>query len=388
MCVRTPLTEDETDCITETVQGIPLVPRPSRRRLGEREQVDYAEHRRSWIEWALTMGKDPQKVNGYSESTMGNRAARVDQFFRWLWNQGDGYTTVVEHEDGDGYLRELAFGDTSQQNKSNAMKALKTYFGWLHHERGKDEWEPEMTFSTPNRQDASGDALDRSERKLIREAALEYGSVPHYNSIDVDERDRWKVYLARRFDKAKGEVTLDDWDRANGWKYPSLVWVSLDAALRPIEVANATLDWVDLDRGRLVIPKEDDAKARNEDDRRRWTPVLTDRTVEALRRWIEQRACYDVYEGRDELWLTKYGNTYDSRNLSYLMDELCELADIDTSNRSVSWYSIRRGTITELIDASDLSTAAEQVRHRDIRSTRRYDQAPEHRRREALEKLE
>jgi integrase len=332
------------------------------------------------------MGKNPEQFDGYSSSTMESRAARVDRFFRWLWAERDGYTTVASPDDADEYLKELAFEDASQEHKSNTMKALQTYFEWRHDERGGDEWEPERTFGSPNRQASSGDALSRGERRWFREAAMEYGSIPHYNAVSPDERDRWTTYLAQRFEKPKDDVTRDDWERANDWKYASLVWTSLDAALRPVEVERATVDWVDLDRGRLVIPKDDAAKTDGEG--RVWTPVLTDRTVEALRRWIEQRSCYDRYEGRDELWLTKYGNPYDSGNLAHLSRELCSIADIETTDRDVSWYSIRRGTITELIDASDLSTAAEQARHSDIRSTRRYDQAPEHRRRDALEQIE
>jgi hypothetical protein len=67
--------------VTETVEGIPLVPQPSRKVLNPREQVDYAEHRRDWLRWTLSMGKDTNHFNGYSTSTMKSRAARVDRFF-------------------------------------------------------------------------------------------------------------------------------------------------------------------------------------------------------------------------------------------------------------------------------------------------------------------
>jgi hypothetical protein len=215
-------TVDTSTDVIEKVDGIPLVPQPSQKQLGAREQVDYAEHRRDWIQWTLTMGKEPDKCEGYSTATMKSHAASIDRFFRWLWCDR-GCTTVVTTDDADNRLKELAFDDASQNHKLNAMKALKTYLKWRHQERGSEQWEPAFTFSQPNRRDSSGDALSRGERTLIREAALEYGSIPHYNAVDVDERDRWKTYLAQRFEKPKSSVTLDDWERANVWKYPSLM---------------------------------------------------------------------------------------------------------------------------------------------------------------------
>jgi site-specific recombinase XerD len=69
------------------------------------------------------------------------------------------------------------------------------------------------------------------------------------------------------------------------------------------------------------------------------------------------------------------------------MDRLCEEAGIDTENRDVAWYSIRRGLATALIDEADLSTAREQLRHNNLATTARYDQTPPERRRDALDRL-
>jgi integrase len=305
---------------------------------------------------------------------------------RWVW-ETEGYTTQVTHDHADGYLREIAVADHTQEHKLNVVKSLEMLFAWLEHERGYDEYEPAMEFSQPQRRDTTGDAFDRRERRQIREAALSYGSIPHYSAVTPAERDTWKAYLARRFEKPKSDVGLDDWERANGWKYPSLVWCSLDAALRPIEVERAKLSWLDLDRQRLVIPKEDDVKTKRADRAREWTVALTERTTESLRRWVRQRACYEKYDDTEALWLTRYGNPYGSSSLKRLVTTLCDIAGIETANRKVSWYSIRRGTVTEIVEESDLSTAAEQVRHVDIRSTARYDQVSDRRRREVLERL-
>lgn len=60
--------------------------------------------------------------------------------------------------------------------------------------------------------------LTIEERKKIREAALEYGSVPAYNGLTPEGRDKWKAHLAQRFDKLKSDISKSDWNRANGWK--------------------------------------------------------------------------------------------------------------------------------------------------------------------------
>lgn len=93
----------------------------------------------------------------------------------------------------------------------------------------------------------------------IGEAALEHGSIPHYNSLMPEQRDRWRIHLAQRFGIPKSDIGLEDWERADSWKVPSLTW-SLDAGFRPIEVGRAKTGWVVLDNGILRIPREDSSK--------------------------------------------------------------------------------------------------------------------------------
>lgn len=128
----------------------------------------------------------------------------------------------------------LAHRDVSGIHKRNCQKALKMQYKWLHHERGLGEWDPEFTF-TAERNTQPRDFLTLDERRAIQDAALEYGSIPSYNNLTPAERDRWKAHLAQRFDKPKSQVSPDDWDRANDWKIPSLVFTSLDAGFRPVE---------------------------------------------------------------------------------------------------------------------------------------------------------
>lgn len=253
-------------------------------------------------------------------------------------------------------------------------------FKWRHHKFGDELWKPDRFFETYDGQPR--DYLTLQERQKIREAALEYGAIPGYNDLSPEQRDRWKAYLAQRFGKPKSEVSPSDWDRANGWKVPSLVSTSLDAGLRPVEVERVKVSWVDTGNSVLRIPYAEAAKSRDN-----WVAALSDRTVLFLTRWLEERDNYSRYEGRDELWLTKHGNPYQSQSLRHLLRRLCEVAGIETENRQMSWYAIRHSTGTYMTREEDLKAAAAQLRHKSISSTMRYDQAPLEDRKDALERM-
>ena len=160
-------------------------------------------------------------------------------------------------------MRNLAYGDTSQDNKASHMKAIKMLFRWRKWEAGGEEWEPEVHFSTDSSTTNPRDYFTVEERQELREAVLEYGSIPAYNSLSPDERDRWKIHLAQRFEKPKSSVSVSDFDRANSWKIPSLLWVTLDAGFRPVEVERATVHWVDVSNNILRIPKEESSKNKD-----------------------------------------------------------------------------------------------------------------------------
>jgi site-specific recombinase XerD len=368
--------------MTAQIKGIPLVPNGTETYLNERQLEDYKHHRKEWITWCLTQGKSPQTGTGYSLSTMDVRHYRVNDFYEWVWEQR-GYTLSISHDDADEYTRKIALSDSASSTKAHIQKALHTLYRWREHKYDEPAWEPELTFTASGGADSDGDYLTKQERRDIREASLEYGTIPNYNSCTPSERDRYKAYLASRFTIPKDDVGLEHWERANGWKIPSLVSTSLDTGLRPIEVERAVVDWVDTDAGVLRISREQSSKG---DDA--WAPVISSRSADLLERWLEQRDAIEAYDGTEAIWLTTKGNPYTSRSLSYLIDQLCEIAGIETTNRQVTWYSIRRGLATGLIDEADLSTAREQLRHKNIETTARYDQSPPERRREALEKLE
>ncbi len=362
--------------------GIPLVPEPTAVQLAEREITDYAEHRRAYIKWVLNFGKDPESAEGYAKSTARIRFSRTDQFYRWVWEQEGHYTTAVTHEHADAYMKELAYSDKSQDHKANTMKTLKTLFRWRAWEFGEEEWEPEITFSNDSSTTNPKDYLTVEERQKVREAALQYGSVPSYTTLSPEERDEWKAHLAQRFGKSKDEIKREDFDNANGWKYPSLVWTALDTGLRPIEVERATIRWVDTENRVLRIPKDESSK--NVDN---WIVSLSDRTASALERWLAERKQYEKYAENNKLWLTRYGNPYESHSLSHILDRVCAIANISTESRDLSWYSIRHSVGTYMAREEGLAAAQEQLRHKSSETTLRYDHAPAEDRRDALNKM-
>lgn len=72
---------------TSPLEEITVVPAPTEKRLNQRQLVDYRAQREDCLEWLLTFGKEPQKADGYAVSTVSVRGYRMDQFYRWVWDQ-------------------------------------------------------------------------------------------------------------------------------------------------------------------------------------------------------------------------------------------------------------------------------------------------------------
>ncbi|WP_424004182.1 tyrosine-type recombinase/integrase [Haloarcula salina] len=362
---------------------IPTVTGPVEDRLSPRKLTDYKEYKENLLQWLSRLGKNPKRREGYADETVRNVTYHLDRFYRWKWDRDERYTISLTPDEADEYLEVLIMDeeDYSDSYIHTAQKCLKRVFKFWNANRGKNfDWESEYSFSV--NQHAPKDFLTRDERQAIREASLEMGSIPSYSSVDAEEKDRWNAYLAQRFEKSKEEITEEDWRRANGWKVPSIVGVSLDAGLRPIEVGRAKTYWVDIQNQLLRIPKEESSK--NEGN---WTVALSDRTTSCLERWLEEREAYDRYAETDALWLTKYGNPYGSHSLRRLLIRLCESAGIPHENRQMSWYTIRHSVGTYMTRAEDLAAAQAQLRHNSPRTTMKYDQAPVEERRDALDKM-
>lgn len=343
----------------EEIEGLKIINGPTRSRLSELQLVDYKEYKTQLMQWLLNEGKNPERAEGYASSTVRQVSQKTDRFYRWLWSERGSYTTGLESEDAAEFMDSLVYAeeDYSNSHLASFQKCLKRLFKWQAHKRGASaEWDPDRTFPQSSMQ--APDYLTLDERKTIREAALSYGSVPAYNGLTPKDRDRWRTHLAQRFGRPKSEIVMVDWERANGWKIPSLTWVSLDAGFRPVEIGRAKTSWVDLEKGILRIPREDSSKTEGN-----WSVSLRDRTVDLLEKWLAERETREKYDDSDRLWLTRNGKPYSMQSLNGLLDRVCETAEIPTEGRDVTWYSISHSVGTYMAreegQSATVSTAGE-----------------------------
>jgi integrase len=349
--------------------------------LNDKQLFDHRTKAEEFARWMLVFGKNPEQVEGYAKHTASRTMHRVGYFHRWTWEQEDEYVSFPTQEHAESYLQELAYDDYSAAHKAKCQQALKRYFRWRVHEYDHDEWEPEYTFST-NNSNQPRDFLSIQERRLLREAALEYRDMQYYQNYSPEERERMKPYIARRVDKPVDTLSRDDWNGLSSWKFTSLVWTSLDTGLRPIEVNRATTNWVDTENAVLRIPADESSKNRDN-----WVVSLRDDTAEALEEWLEERSYIPMYDDTDALWLTQKGGRYKSQSLSRLIKRLCDRAEIRYENRKMSWYSIRHSVGTWMTREEDLAAAQAQLRHKSPETTMKYDAAPPDDRRDALDKM-
>lgn len=275
----------------DTDRSIPVVPKSHDGVLTDKELVDYKDRRIRFLSWLFQVGKHPESAEGYSPYTVYSMAYRTARFDLWLWDQHDGYKHPPEAQDATAYMEHLAYSDKSQTAKGKAQEALQHYSKWLHHDDGHDEWVLEYSFDGSDGNHQPQDFLTREERRAIRQAALTEGNIPAYDSLTAEQRRGWRLYVSNALGKDYDDVTPEDWEQVDAWEVTSLVWVSLDAGLRPHEVRNARTEWVDTRNGVLRIPKDESSK--NEGN---WTVNLTDRTAQAVSRWLEEREMYARYE--------------------------------------------------------------------------------------------
>ena len=369
----------------ELREKYPVVTNPTRDQLTDKQLVDYEDFRLAFLYWLETAGKAPEHLgdSGFAEGVVKNTAYRTDLWLRWVWEEEEGYTLNIDHEHADDYLQYLAFERSVTTAHGRAVEsALKRYFKWIHWERGGELWEPVRGFPSQSSVTKPADFLTKDERGKIRDAALDYSSVPAYNDLSPEQRDRWKTHLAKKLRKKKKNIRPLDFERRRGWKIASLVGVSLDAGLRPSEVEVAHTGWLDLDNDRLLIPREDSRKNQNN-----WEVPLRSRTSKWLAEWVKERENYPEYDDTDLLWLPRENNPYSSQSLRSLIRRLCDKAGIDYENRKMSWYSLRHSVGTHMVSERDLKSAQEQLRHNSPRTTMQYDGAPADERRDALDRM-
>jgi len=190
----------------EKVEGVVLIYAPTGDYLNNRQCIAYEGHREKLIKWLATEGKDPVELEGYAYDTYYTYANIIDQLHRFVWDEEDHFTLDLDHDHADQYLKQVILNeDYSDSHRHNTMLALKAYFRF-----NDDEWNPEYKVTQGSSVSQPKDFLTKEERTALREAVLEYGSVPAYAGLSPRKRRKWKRYLARRFGKPMNEVTTED----------------------------------------------------------------------------------------------------------------------------------------------------------------------------------
>jgi len=333
-------------------------------------------------------GKSPHNGEGLAKKTIENYLSRCDQLYRAAWALEGEKTFQITHEMADRLEEALQQDQIVRSNgevyspssKRKFQNTLEKYFEF-RSENGGECWDPTYQFEESASRET--DYFRREERSKLREAAIEFDQLPHYSSVDPKERARIKRYLAQKIGLSKEEITRDVWNaHRESLKVPSLIFSALDAALRPTEVEESTTNWMRLDAQELHIPKDDSAKGREN-----WKVALTTATTRINKEWLKQRSSLSKYDGRDEIWLNRQANPYESKTLNDLLARLLKETDIQTDNRDLTWYSIRHSTGTYMTEVEGLGQASDQLRHKSINTTKRYDHSPVEARSDTLEDL-
>lgn len=326
--------------------------------------------RNEFYEWMCDEDK-----GGIREGTARNYINRLDQIQRKLWAEQDENDLILKPHHATFVVDLLKEDVITKQNgeeysgssKRKLVDVIRKYRAYQVSEYDNDDWEnwePQHEFHQST-YDGS-DTFDLEEFGALTEAAENYNVLPPYHSLSPSERDSIEARLAQQLGKPKSRVTRDDWEREdNGAKIPSLVMVAQDVGLPPVEIHRADVEWIDREAGVIRIPQSQSSKARPE------RPLtLADRTFEALEDWLVERERYDAYEGSSAIWLNNDGNRYTSKTLNALLRKLCTAADIETDDRRITWYSIRKTAGTYIREYDSLATASDVLRHTDQETTR------------------
>lgn len=347
----------------------------------------YHDFKETFLAWLQRTGKNVFKGTGYAEGTVKQTHYKLDRAFRWKWSHTGDLSTEFTPEEADTFCTYLVQQTPTDDNGvRDHIKALKRYFKWRVEVEDDDiDWEYEHLDKLDSVDDSKSiHYFKQWELSALYDAAIDYGSFPSYRSksITPEARDRLSAVLAQRFEKPKEEVGPDDWDRASSWKWPALIATSIDVAFRPIEVKRARTGWFNLRDDELVIPSGEASKSDEP-----WECVFSKRSVNALRRWFAEREALPKYEGTDAVWLTKYGNPYDTNSLNTMLPRLLERTEIEPNGRDLSWYAIRRGSATMWANNVGLEKAAAQLRHSKLETTQRYVKSETNQRRNAANEL-
>jgi site-specific recombinase XerD len=342
--------------------------------------------------WLRECGQNPQRNESMARSGAANYHARIDQLYRFVLEVDELQTERrLTTEQADDLIRRLDQDEIltqsgtaySQTSKRKFANALQKYFDWLHHEDITAEpWEPNVVFVDGEHE--SADSLSFGERHQIRKTALEYSSLPAYYETSPAERERINAVVAQRLGKPQEAVTKRDWQEADiSGKVGSLVAVTLETGMIPIEIKHASVDWYNPRKQVIVIPKKYAAKNRPTTEL-----PLTDDTADVLSEWMRERRHLSAYDNTTRLWLNQRENPYTSGNLCYLVRQLCREAGIHIEDRKVVWYSLRHNLGHTFEEVADISATKDQLRHQYLETTKNiYGETATEKRRYTLEAI-
>ena len=374
-------TDNVEDNVNITDQTIQL--------LSEREQVLFRTQLSEFYSWMLTTGKDVENRDGLAVETAEKKLFRCEELFRFVWESDETRRLQLGPEQFDAFCEALKDDNIVQQSgepyapssKRKRADAVKTYADFLTDQKNAPVWEKPHRFSTSHHRQPDEFTID--ERRQLRETALRFDSLPSYSDVTPSQRGELKRYLSQAYGVPIKDVTPDFWHQHNrSFEIPSLICTTLDAGLRPSEIADANETWPRLGKQALYIPKGDAHK-----NRENWEVALRTDTVEILNRWLAEREHLDKYGRTELLWLTREQNPWGSDSLNNLLDRLCEQADINTTNRNIVWTSIRHSVGEHLTEEGNLSQAKEQLRHKSIESTLKYTNPSIENRQESLDRM-
>jgi integrase len=276
-------------------------------KISPRHVNDYEDFKTSYVGWFANIGKNPNKNIGYSENTVEQISMKTDQMFRYFWKVNNGYVTVLDPQDADELMKSVERGDWGNANILTFKKTVKRYFKWLKHEKDTDHTGWDCPIEVSEKKRTQRDYFRRHEFDDLYNATLSHGSVKNYGECTPDDRAAFKTVLAQRFEIPAEEVGRQEFNRANSWKIPSLIATTLDVGLRPVEIGNAKVSWVNLADKSIDIPAKEATKSDND-----WKCSISTKTSRTLRRWLDERKAYSKYDDSDNLWLNRIGNAYTS----------------------------------------------------------------------------
>ncbi|QLC34337.1 site-specific integrase [Halarchaeum sp. CBA1220] len=355
------------------------------------EPVIVGLYRGQYAEWLLEEGieEDDGSRVGHSVSGATNLLYRLDQIQRYCHDQFGHNPTAIGPRDAEQFSDALLDDEwltqtgkeRSDDDKRKLLDALEKYFEFLAETEDRETWK--ARYKPQQTSYESYDDFKLAERFRLREAALEYGSLPAYSKVSAEQRTRIKRYLSQKLGKPMSDITPDDWERnSSGLCEASLIWTALDLGLTPKEVGAATFEWINLSAGTVNIPSDEESKDREDED----LALLPD-TVQLLREWRAEREHLDKYDDSNRVWLNRVGNPYSSGPLNRLIRQLCDEAGIETEHRKIAWYSIRHSLGQYLRSVGDLYEANDQLRHGSLETTKVYSDTVVEDRRESLQAI-